>query len=393
MLTYCLLSKNKLLKIILQKDLYKSIIATITILLLLQSCLLSSKITIFGKGDIKLQEVAFEDLKNWPETDFKKALQSFLHSCNKFAKMPQKRLVGGQIGNIIVSDFRDVCDIGEVVKTMSNDQAKNFFENWFKPFLVTNRYYESEGLFTGYYEAALKGSIKKTSRFKYPIYKLPSDINSEPYYSRSEIEDGALNNKNLEILYVDNFADLFFLHIQGSGRVELQDGSQIRVSYAGRNNQPYTAIGGYMVENGYISADNVNAQSIKDWLNDNPKEAEKVMNQNASYTFFTVSNNEYVIGAQNVPLTPNHSIAIDDDIIPYGMPIWLESYIKNEQNKKEPYHNLLISQDTGTAIVGTVRGDVFFGYGKDAERSASFMASRGKYYVLLPINVINKLQN
>ncbi len=368
-------------------------IFSIFFLLLIQSCLFSSKITISGKGNIRLHEVEFEDFKDWNHANHKMALQAFLHSCNKFAKMPQKRLMGGQIGNIVVGDFRDVCEIAEIVKTMDKKMTQNFFENWFRPFLVTTKYGGSQGLFTGYYEASLEGSLNKTQRFKYPVYKLPEDVGFDPYLSRAEIESGALEGKKLEILYVDNVADLFFLHIQGSGRVKLEDGSQVRLSYAGRNNQTYTAIGNYMIENGYISADYANADSIKRWLNENEDKAQEVMNKNAAYTFFEVSKDEYVVGAQNVPLTANHSIAVDDEVIPYGLPIWLESYIKNKNRNKDTYHNLLISQDTGTAITGTIRGDVFFGYGKDAEEKASYMASKGRYYILLPRNIVDKLND
>ncbi len=362
-------------------------------MLLLQSCLFSSKLTISGKGDIKLHEVEFADLQNWQKADFKKALQAFLHSCNRFAQMPQERLIGKQIGNILVGDFRDVCEIGQAVKNLDARMTRNFFENWFKPFLVSTRFGNSEGLFTGYYEAGLKGSLKKSEKYRYPVYKKPKDLESDPYLSRDEIESGALKNKNLEILYVDDPIELFFLHIQGSGRVELEDGSQVRLTYSGRNNQPYTAIGGYMVENGFISADYANAKSIKKWLNENPSQAHEVMNQNASYTFFEVANDEYVVGAQNVPLTPNHSLAVDDEVIPYGLPIWLESSIKNDQKTYDPYYSLLISQDTGTAIRGTVRGDVFFGYGPEAQEKASYMASKGKYYILLPVNIVDKLND
>lgn len=361
------------------------------LLLSLQSCLFSSKVTISGKGNIKLHEVEFSELEDWSEANHKRALQSFNHSCNKFAKMAQNRLVGGQIGNIIVDDFRDVCDIADVVKTMNAKQAQNFFENWFRPFLVTNRYNKSQGLFTGYYEASLKGSVKESEKYQYPVYKVPKDLEFEPYYSRQEIEDGALENKDLEILYVDSAVDLFFLHVQGSGRVELEDGSSVRLAYAGRNNQPYTSIGGYMVDHGLISGDDVNAKSIRKWLNSHPEKAQDVMNQNAAYTFFEVSDNEYVVGAQNVPLTANHSLAVDDEIIPYGLPIWLDSYIKDENNKKYDFNQLLIAQDTGSAITGVVRGDVFFGFGEEAEKKASYMSSKGEYYILLPVNVVDKL--
>lgn len=364
----------------------------VILLLFLTSCFSSSKLSFNGKGNISFKEVSYSDLENWDKANHQKALQAFNHSCNKFATMPQKKLIGGQIGNIFVKDFRDVCEIGDVVRSMNKAQAKNFFENWFRPLKVATRIGRTKGLFTGYYEASLKGNIRKTEKYRYPIYKVPSDLSYEPYFSREEIESGILAGKGLEILYVDNIVELFFLHIQGSGRVELPDGSNVRVSYAGRNNYPYSSIGGYMVDMGYISADNVNAKTIMKWLNDNPQKAVNVMNQNAAYTFFELSKNEYVVGAQNVPLTAMHSIAIDNDFIPYGLPIWVETHMKDSKKRKKPFNNLFIAQDTGSAIKGAVRGDIFFGFGKAAQDNASYMASKGEYYLLIPVNIVDNLR-
>ena len=183
----------------------------LALILLLSSCLFSRQLSISGKGDITLTEVQFSDLNGWESDDHKQALQALMHSCNKFAKMPQSRLIGGQIGNITAGDFRDVCDIAEVVKSMSAGQTKNFFENWFRPFLVQTSSGRDTGTFTGYYEASLNGSKVKTERYQYPLYARPKDLTTEPYFSRAEIESGALEGKGLELLYVDDKVDLFFL--------------------------------------------------------------------------------------------------------------------------------------------------------------------------------------
>lgn len=359
--------------------------------LLLQGCLFYSKITIKGKGDIKLKQVDFASLNGWEVDDHKKALQSFIQSCNKFSKMAQNRLIGGQIGEITVGDFRDTCDIAQVVKTMSAKQAKNFFENWFKPFLVETRFGNSKGVFTGYYEASLHGSKVKSEKYKYPIYARPKDLANDPYLSRKEIEDGALKKKNLELLYVDDKVELFFMHIQGSGRVKLPNGSEVRVAYAGRNNQPFTAVGNYMVDQKMLDRGNLNAATIKEWLKNNPNRADEVMNINAAYTFFKISDGEFVVGAQGVPLTAERSLAVDSENIPYGSPLWVDTYSKKKDGSKEKYSHLFIAQDTGSAIKGVVRGDVFFGHGPEAEEKAYYMASQGQYYILLPINVVDKL--
>ncbi len=348
------------------------------------------KVTIKGKGNIKLSQVDFEQLSGWQETNHRAALMAFTQSCSRLTKMPQNRFIGGQIGEITAGDFRDVCEIANVVKGMSDAQIKNFFENWFRPFLVASRAGESKGLFTGYYEAELRGSKTKTAQYKYPIYSKPKDLKSEPYLTRAEIEAGALKGKGLEILYVDDAVDLFFMHIQGSGRITLPNGAIARISFAARNNQPFTAISNYLADNNYVSRGNMSADSVKAWLRANPDKAQEAMNVNPAFIFFKLSDSEYPVGAQGVPLTAEHSLAVDSDIIPYGFPIWLETYLK-KNGSKEKYNQLLVAQDTGSAIKGVVRGDIFFGHGKDAEVNASSAASSGQYYILLPTNIVDKV--
>lgn len=364
----------------------------IFLLLFLSSCLVYHKITIKGKGNIRLEQVEFEELNNWENDDHKKALQAFIQSCNKFARMAQNRVIGGQIGDITAGDFHDVCEIAQVVKTMSSKQAQNFFENWFKVFLVSDRLGNSKGLFTGYYEANLRGSKVKTEKYRYPVYAKPKDLSSEAYLTREEIADGALNNKGLELLYVDDAAELFFMHIQGSGRVTLPDDTVLRVTFAARNNQPFVGVTNYMLEKGYISRSETNAESIKQWLKQNPELAQEVMNVNPAYVFFKFSDGEYVVGAQGVPLTAERSLAIDNDVLSYGFPVWLDTVLKKKGGAREQYSHLFVTQDTGSAIKGVVRGDIFFGHGREAEERASYTAAQGQYYVLLPINVVDKIR-
>ena len=367
-------------------------LSVIFAVLLLQGCFIYQKITIKGKGNIKLEQVDFQSLENWENDDHKKALQAFIQSCNKFSKMAQNRVIGGQIGNITVGDFRDVCEIAQIVKTMTAKQAQNFFENWFKPFLVSDKSGNSKGVFTGYYEAELNGNKIKTEKFKYPIYAKPKDLTSAPYLTRKQIEEGALKGKDLELLYVDDKAELFSLHIQGSGRVNLSNGTVARVTFAARNNQPFIAVSNYMADHGYLERSNLNAATVKEWFRQNPDKADEVMNVNVAYTFFKFSDGEYVVGAQNVPLTPERSLAVDSDIFSYGFPLWVDTNLKKKDGSKERYSHLFIAQDTGSAIKGVVRGDIFFGHGKDATERASYMASQGQYYILLPINVVDKMK-
>lgn len=368
----------------------KKLILFLLCALSLQGCLFTSRITI-GSSNVKLEEVSFDSLEAWRYDNHKEALMSFLQSCKRFSAMAQNRSIGKQLGDITAGDFRDVCEIGEIVKTMSSKQAQNFFENWFRPFLVVGNSSGSKGIFTGYYEANLRGSRVKTEKYKYPIYAKPRDLTSEPYYTRKEIEEGALEGKGLELLYVADKVELFFLHVQGSGRIVLDDGLTLKVTYAGKNNRNYSSIGAYMENHSLLPRGKVSAESIKEWMRQNPDEMDSVMNANESYVFFKVSDDEFVVGAQNVPLTPERSLAVDSNIMPYGFPLWVETTLKTRDGNKEKYDRLFIAQDTGSAIKGVVRGDIFFGHGEEAEIKASYMASPGKYYVLLPINVVDKM--
>lgn len=358
-------------------------------ILLLSGCFFHKRITLEGQGSLKLKQVEFFELKNWPKDDHKAALRSFLHSCHKFAKMAKNRRIGNQIGNIKAEDFRDVCDIAEVVKTMGEWQARNFFENWFRVFRVEGNYGKSKGLFTGYYEASLNGSYKKTAQFKYPLYEKPDDLNSEdPYFTRAEIENGALKGRNLEILYVDDKVDLFFMHTQGSGTITLPDGSLVKARFAARNNQPFYGVGNYMVEKELLAPEKLNAATARSWLKENPEKADEIMNKNPAYIFFEVVKDENVIGASGTPLTAERSLAVDNEIMPYGFPIWVDTKQKHPDKSPSDFQKLLVTQDTGSAIEGVVRGDIFFGRGKEAEQNASYMASRGEYYILIPANAI-----
>ena len=358
------------------------------------SCLFSKKIVMKGKNNIKLREVEFSDLEDWDKDDHIEALQAFTNSCRKFAKMSQSAIIAGQLGNITAGDYRDVCEIAEVLRNLSSKQTKNFFENWFRPFAIESRSGNDEGVFTGYYEAVLNGSKVKTDIYQYPVYARPKNLTaSEEYLTRAEIESGALKNKKLELLYVDDKVDLFFAHIQGSMRVKMTDGREVRLAYAGRNNQPFTAIANPMVEKKLLSRSKANSATVRDWLRENPSQADEIMNINNAYTFFRVFDGEYVIGAQNVPLTAGRSLAIDDEIIPYGSLLWVETEIKKRKGGNYDFNRLMVAQDTGSAINGTVRGDIFFGSGKEAEEKAFYMASRGKYFILLPISVVEKMMS
>ena len=203
-----------------------------------------------------------------------------------------------------------------------------------------------------------------------------------PYYSRAEILSGALKGRELEILWAADPVDLFFLHIQGSGRVRLPDGSHVRVGYAGRNGRRYTSIGRELVAMGEMALKDVTAPAIRDWLRAHPAAGTALMNKNESYVFLRVVEGEGPIGAQGVPLSPGRSLAVDRAFMPMGMPVWLDTTDPLRENT--PMRFLVVAQDTGSAIKGPVRGDVFWGFGEEAARRAGLMKQKGQYYLLLP---------
>jgi membrane-bound lytic murein transglycosylase A len=356
----------------------------LSVSLALGSCI-HSKIIIKGRNNIKLTQIDFLEINGWKNDNQKQVLTSFINSCKKFVDMDPNQLIGNAINDIRARDFYDVCDIaGEIDQlnrtgsNISDAQIRNFFENWFTAFLVEDASGNSKGKFTGYYEPELRGSKVKNNIYKYPLYLKPQDRDSQ-HLTRKEIADGALDGKNLELLYVDDKVELFFLHIQGSGIVTLPDGNQIKVSYSASNNQPYSSIGSYLAKNVNQGDINLSAIGVKNWLKNNSKLADEVMNNNDSYIFFRISKNQDITGAFEIPLIKERSLAIDNKIMPYGFPIFLEI-----KNPRQNFQKLMITSDTGSAIKGTIRGDIFFGQGSKAEEKASTMNAIGQYYILLP---------
>ena len=362
---------------------------------------------------LQLTPVRFEYLLDWRRDDYTQVFATFLRSCNKILKQRTRgQLVTGfSVGNIL--DLQRVCqkalqdNIGN-----SSEKARLFFETWFKLYQVSDGL-NKQGLFTGYYEPQLRGSRRRSSIYNVALYHRPPDLISAglgqfrkdwsgqeisgrlngsrlvPYASRSAIDRGALKGKGLELLWVDNAIDAFFLHIQGSGRVVLDTGEMVRVGFAGRNGQPYFAIGRDLVKRGIISKDKISLQTIRDWLERNPSQAIDLMHKNKSYVFFRelkflgskTSDNNGPIGASGVSLTPGRSLAVDRRYFAMGMPVWIDT---SHPLTNDPLRRLMIAQDTGGAILGPVRGDFFWGAGVEAREAAGRMKQAGQLYILLP---------
>jgi membrane-bound lytic murein transglycosylase A len=357
-----------------------------------------------------LRPIAYEQLIGWRADDPRGALSAFGRSCAKLDQYGPATPMGpgpwfGQVG-----DWRPICADAATVAEGSADQARDFFEDHFSPYLVVDGD-SSEGLFTGYYEPLLSGSRRFGGPYTLPIYRPPEDLvrvdlarfNPDlagyaiygrvqggqfvPYYSRADIETGALADRGLELLWVDDPIDRFFLQVQGSGRIQLDDGSLTRVGYASQNGHPYRAIGRDLIEIGVLTRDEVSLPAIKAWLEAHPDAAPDIMARNRSYIFFEerpeLAPDDGPLGAQGVSLTAGRSLAVDRRYIPLGVPVWLETMVPWPEGAG-PLHRLMVAQDTGGAIKGVVRGDVFFGSGARAEAAAGHMKSPGRYALLLP---------
>ncbi len=326
-----------------------------------------------------MQKVSFLEIDGFFDDDLNHALEVFKKDCKKSKKY---------------DEFRNVCKKAEFEK-----DGRKFFMLNFEPYKLFDSKAKDEGTITGYYEPLLYGSLKKSARYKYPIYKTPKNLiitdrlNSNgskrgkivknkivPYDTREQIEKNP-KNKNLEpIAYVDDKFDLFFLHIQGSGKIKLDTGEIINVGYAEQNGWPYLSIGSYLIEKNYITKDEMSVQAMKDFFKANPKIMDEVFNSNPSYIFFRVSPNG-ATGALNTVLTAKRNLAVDRSYIPLGMPVFLST--KNPITK-EPLNQLMVAADVGGAIKGEIRADFFWGFGDDAFHYAGRMKEKGKMYILKP---------
>ena len=356
-------------------------------------------------ADLRLNATTFDKVPGWKGDNLNQALAVFLRSCEKIKTLPPDRKFGDKSVMGRVSDWLPICASAALIRPGNETESRYFFESRFTPHLALNNA-RARGLFTGYYEPELHGAWKPDTTYRYPIYARPKDLVSidlgdfrdefkgrqlagqlkgnkfRPYPTRADIESGVLKGQQLELLWVDSAIDAFFLHVQGSGRVMFEDGSMIRVGYAGRNGRRYTPIGRELVAQGILPQKKVSLQSIRQWLAANPMAGRQLMEKNKSYIFFRLIEGDGPIGAQGVPLTAGRSLAVDRKYIPLGVPVWLNTSQPGKSEK--PLRRLVLAQDTGSAIRGPVRGDLFFGFGNDAGLGAGRMRENGTYYLLLP---------
>lgn len=303
----------------------------------------------------------FKDLDGWEDDDHQAALTVFRNTCGDF-KDP---------------DWTAICNVAA-----DTQNARAFFELLFRPVLITN---EKDGLFTGYFEPELDGSPVPTPRYRYPIYKMPPEARTNrPWLTRRQILTGsAMSGRGLEIAWVDDPVELFFLQVQGSGRVRYPDGRFIRVGYGGANGHQYRSVGQELVRRGVYQPHQVSAQVIKNWVARNPVDGEDLLYHNDSYVFFRevseVPADRGPLGAMNRSITTMRSIAVDPAYTPLGAPVWIE------KDGRNPLRRLMIAQDTGSAIKGAQRADIFYGTGDEAGREAGRIRDAGRMVVLMPI--------
>ena len=328
--------------------------------------------------------ITFAELSGWDEEDHLAALAVFNASCPVLARSPKPKTSGSGI-KISSSVWKPLCEKGQKAADSKNPTiARQFFETNFVPFRINNNNKET-GLFTGYYEPMLYGSRHKHGDYIYPIYAAPANM-TKPYYTHAQINKGILKNRGLEIAWVDDPVMRFFMQIQGSGRVRLDDGAVLHLGYADQNGYEYSSLGKVMGDENLIPKDKINFFTIRQYLYDHPKQAFALMERNPSYVFFKVVQRTGAVGAVGVELTPRRSMAVDSKYIPYGLPLFLETDLPAMANSAEPtrFHRIMVVQDTGGAIRGPVRGDIFFGPGEAAEYLAGYMKGHGTYNLLVP---------
>jgi peptidoglycan lytic transglycosylase A len=338
----------------------------------------------------------FADLPGWSADRQAEALPALRRSCAQLAKLPDDRPVGpsalGAAGR--AGDWRPACRALASLHT-DDEAARAYFERWFRPVQVS-RSDGSDGLFTAYYEPELRGARQRGGRYTVPLYGRPADLvaradNSvgrmvggrfEPYPTRAEIDAGQIRPPLPVVLWLDDAVDAYVLQVQGSGRIRLAEGGVTNVGVAATNGRPYVSIGRILVQRGQLTVEGASMQSIRAWLRANPAAGRALINENPRYVFFRETGATGAVGAQGVPLTAGRSLAVDTAFVPLGAPVWLDTAWPGRPDR--PLRRLMVAQDTGGAIKGAVRGDVFWGTGEAALAEAGRMHEAGRYYVLVP---------
>ncbi len=352
--------------------------------------------------------LAWTDIAGWNEDDHLAAYRTFRASCRPIAAQHDPPADPKALG----TSLRDPCRDARSLDLFDGAKAKAFFEGHFLPLRIS-KLGDSDGFVTGYYEPIFDGSLTQNEVYNVPVYRRPSNLfvrgfkqdaaglpnkgqvfrkigrrKLVPYYDRAEIEDGAIAGRGLEICWLKDQTDLLFAQIQGSARVRLDDGSTVRINYDAHNGYPYTAVGRILIDRGIIPKEQMSMQKIREWMEQDPNAADELRRQNRSYVFFRevqLSDKDEAVGAQGVPLTPGRSIAVDKSLHVYGTPFFIEGELPIESERsKTPFHRLMIAQDTGSAIIGPARADLYFGAGVDAGKVSGRLKHSMHFVMLVP---------
>lgn len=338
---------------------------------------------------LELTKTTYNDLPAWNRDNHSQPLLAFQRSCHEIVKRNPHANFSKLPESGKVHHWQEACNAASQVAENNQPAAQAFFETWFEPYQIGNNT-ETNGLFTGYYLPLLHGSLTANHRYPYPIYGLPNDFMTNKrhfgflhhaYPDRASINNGAIHHKTPVIAWTDDPVELFFAQIQGSAIVELTNHQRFIISYAANNGHRYTAIGKILRDEYGIPKEQISMQTIKHWLKQHPQQSQAIMNRNASYVFFKILHSDDPYGAERVPLLAERSLAVDLRYIPLGAPLWLNTEAPAMQK-------LMIAQDTGGAIKGIVRGDVYWGTGNKAEYYAGHMQSNGQAWILLPRRIL-----
>jgi len=352
--------------------------------------------------------LSWNEIPGWANDDHLQAYRAFRLSCASIAGQKDPPADSKALG----ASLREPCRAARALEISDGARAKAFFEARFVP-LQISRLGEDAGFVTGYYEPVLDGSSTQTDVYNVPVYRRPSNLfvrgfkqdaaglpnkgqvfrkigrrKLVPYYDRAEIEDGAIAGRGLEICWLKDQTDLLFAQIQGSARVRLQDGSTLRINYDAHNGYPYTAVGRILIDRGIIPKEQMSMQKIREWMDQNPDGARELRRQNRAYVFFRevqLSDRDEAVGAEGVPLTPGRSIAVDKSLHVYGTPFFIEGELPIESDRsKTPFRRLMVAQDTGSAITGPARADIYYGAGADAGRVSGRFRHNMRFVMLVP---------
>ncbi len=361
--------------------------------------------------DTQYEPIDWSDIDGWASDDHATAFAAFLESCHALNASRQPP----PPGTIAMTNaLKEVCARGFAAVPLEEDGAREFFEENFRPVRIS-KLGDNDGFLTGYYEPIIEGSRVPTGEFTAPLYRRPPNLvvsgwrkfgkdffpskgvkvgrrvgrrKIVPYYTRGEIEDGALDGWHLEICYLRSQLDVLFAQIQGSARIRLEDGTILRVNYDSHNGWPYTPVGRVLAERKTLSKDQVTMQGIRAWMEANPDPAKDVRRQNKSYVFFRITDlatADEAVGGEGVPLVPGRSIAVDRSLHAYGTPFFITADLPIANDKAEThFRRLVFAQDTGSAIVGPARADIFFGAGAEAARIAGRIRHPGQFVMLVP---------